>query len=88
MENENLENCNAKHLESLNETIAKRHFEYIKKHKTSPKYVKVPYWTYSVLLQKQVPIAVLELDNYPIRYMGLICCETVSISEISEIEVF
>ena len=88
MENENLENCNAKHLELLNKTIAKRHFEYIEEHKEGPKYVKIPLWVYSVLLHKQVPIVALELDNYPIKYMGLICCETVSISEISEIEVF
>lgn len=51
---------------------------FIEKYHRRPKYIKMPLWIYSKMKNEYVVI----------KYKNLLICETISISEINEIEVF
>lgn len=51
---------------------------FIEKYHRRPKYIKMPLWIYSKMKNEHVVI----------KYKNLLICETISISEINEIEVF
>lgn len=52
--------------------------DFIEKYHQRPKYIKIPLWIYSKMKKEHVVI----------KYKNLLICETISISEINEIEVF
>lgn len=61
-------------LEVINDKIN----NFIEKYHQRPKYIKMPLWIYSKMKNECVVI----------KYKNLLICETISISEINEIEVF
>lgn len=77
----------------LYEVIDRQASEFFGRYKCKPKYIKIPEWVYHVLRQGAFgffarPVGngfgCKELD----RLFGYIVCETVSIEEIEDIEVF
>ena len=72
-------------IEDLINIVQDRIYEYSIKYKTTPKFVKIPLWIYyeTVKYNKMVRI---EGNAYEI--MGLKVCETPTITDIKEVEVF
>lgn len=80
-----------KSLWSLAEKITEKKIDYYEKYHHRPCYVKIPLWLYTELLQQcdNMSNPNLEFRNMaPERLCGLLVCPTVSIEQISEIEVF
>lgn len=72
-------------LEKLNKKIDKLSMLFRVNFGHNPVYIKIPMWLYIELLEKS------ELDDDETRedtYRGLKVCPTISISEISQIEIF
>lgn len=70
--------------------IKEKNYKYFDKYNTLAKYIKMPYWLLEILKQKMVQLSTMKIDYETgnIKFLGLIICETMSITKIEEIEVF
>ena len=87
---ENFKIVNKIELTELEVIIQNKIAEYCYKHKERPKYLKVPLWIFECMKQTHNKMMFMRL-NYQtekFEYDGLIICETISIAEPEEIEVF
>lgn len=74
-----------KDINKAKDIIHKKAIEYIKKYRQQPKYLKMPLWVYN-LFRNQLNLIYID-KNENLRYRNLIICETISISQLEEIEV-
>ncbi len=74
--------------EKFDEILENKVIEYIKAYKDRPCYLKVPLWLFEYLKKRFMGLMKIEYITGRFCYEGLYVCETVSINEIEEIEVF
>lgn len=77
---------------TLTNKVSDLKWSYYEKYREEPRFIKLPIWVYILLKQyTQQLIGYYEMivdDKTIPTYMGLIICDTRSISEIEDIEVF
>lgn len=73
-------------LNALVTTIQDLKWNYFEKYHKEPKYIKMPVWLV-VLLQHHC-MQLIGFDDNAITYLGFKVCETYSIDNINQIEVF
>jgi hypothetical protein len=64
--------------------------DFIDKYNQYPQYIKLPLWISNYMKQSIPMVTNLKIDYNDgfLRYRNLIICETISISQLEEIEVF
>lgn len=67
--------------------VNKKINEYREKYHHTPKYLKIPLW-FICKMQNEYKFKVSPQIAYPITFKNLILCETLSISNLEEMEVF
>lgn len=73
-------------LNALVSSIQESKWNYFGKYHKEPKYIKMPVWL-AVLLRHYCS-QLIGFDDEAVTYMGFIICETYSIDNIDQIEVF
>ena len=81
-------NKNEIDISSLMDKIMQLYSEYTKMYNVKPKYLKLPIWRVCLLRSQADCLVSYKDDKIIPMYMGLIVCETTSITEIDDIEVF
>jgi len=74
-------------LEALVTLVQELKWNYFEKYHREPKYIKMPVWLV-VLLRHHYMQIIGYSDDKIATYMGFIICETFSIEDINQIEVF
>ena len=64
--------------------------DFVKKYNKYPKYLKLPLWISNCMKQamREVQHSKLDYNTGLLLYRGLVVCETITISQLEEIEVF
>ena len=77
-------------LEKIEGIIRQKINEFVEKYDKYPKYVKLPLWISNCMKQKMRDMQHLNLDYNTelLLYRDLAVCETITISEPEEMEVF
>ena len=77
-------------LEKIEGIIRQKINEFVEKYDKYPKYLKLPLWISNCMKQKMRDMQHLNLDYNTelLLYRDLAVCETISISEPEEMEVF
>ena len=77
-------------LEEIERIIRQKINEFVEKYDKYPKYLKLPLWISNYMKQRMRDVQHLNLDYNTelLLYMDLVVCETITISELEEIEVF
>lgn len=72
----------------LDKTIEEKIFEFIRKYKNRPTYLKIPLWIFEDLKEQYMGLMKIDYISGRFCYEGLYICETPTIENIEEIEVF
>lgn len=79
-------------VDKLTEIVSDLKWQYFTTYHQEPKYIKIPIWVYVLLEQFSRQIIGfserIEPEKMIPMYMGLQICDTISINEIEDIEVF
>lgn len=77
-------------LAKVEEIIAHKINDFVEKYNKYPKYLKLPLWISNYMKQKMKEMQHLNLDYNTelLLYRDLAVCETITISQLEEIEVF
>ena len=70
----------------IDKIISKKIYSYENEFHECPHFIKLPLWV-SNIIRKNNPVS-FKLNYNLLSYRGLILCETSSITELDEIEVF
>lgn len=84
------ENIHELDISEVDKIIQNQINEYVNKYNKYPKYIKIPLWISYCMKKKMKEIEHynLEYNTELLMYRDLIVCETITISELKEIEVF
>ncbi len=77
-------------LEDIEAIIESKIHNFVDRYNKYPKYLKLPLWISNAMKQKMKDIQHLNLDYNleALLYKDLVICETITISQLEEIEVF
>ena len=77
-------------LEKIEKIIRQKINEFVEEYDKYPKYLKLPLWISNYMKQKMRDMQHLNLDYDAelLLYRDLVVCETITISQVEEIEVF
>ena len=72
----------------FDETIEEKVVDFIRKYRDKPKYLKIPLWLFKKLKASYLQQIKIDYLSGRFSYKGLYICETLTIVNIKEIEVF
>lgn len=72
----------------FDETIEEKVVDFIRKYRDKPTYLKIPLWTFEDLKAYYLELIKNDYLSGRFCYKGLYICETPTITNIKEIEVF
>lgn len=72
----------------FDETIEEKVVDFIRKYRNKPTYLKIPLWIFEYLKANYLQQIKIDYLSGRFCYKGLYICETLTIEEIEEIEVF
>lgn len=69
--------------------IKEKSYKYYEQYEDLAHYIKMPIWLFEVLKQQMAHLVTMKIDYETgnVKFLGLIVCPTLAISEIKEIEV-
>lgn len=87
-----LEEEHTLNVDKLTDRVSNLKWEYYEKYHQEPRFIKLPIWVYILLRaysQRLIGFYEIEKEGQPIpTYMGMQICDTISIENIKDIEVF
>lgn len=72
----------------FDKTIEEKVIDFIKEYRDKPTYLKIPLWTFEDLKANYLELIKIDYLSGRFCYKGLYICETPTITNIKEIEVF